>query len=561
MPCIYLLHRNPAMYERPDEFRPERFIGRQPAALRCIPFGGGVRRCLGSSFALAEMRAVMETVLRAFELRPRAAATSGWSAARSRCRRAGRAGGRAAASELGRAAQAAQRAAGRRRLPRPAPGPAKAGEGGHAHPLRPIVRPGREETGRMDDRNGVTEAGHGRPLPDGRALTPGLAARRRPTCSSAPARSGRSACCSRTRRASTRSGMLAVQVASMVTALLLVAARRPRAALVRPRRALRRRCPRRWSIVFTELRAPAPTCSSTSGSRSTPSTSCHRGRRSGSRCSPSPNYAAVLICFRRRPVRRRTGPTRTSRRSCSLTGTVAIAGVFILLLRERVGAADRRSSPTPRAPTRSPGCSTGAASSDVVESELRARERSDQPFSLLLGDCDFFKHLNDPLGHQAGDEALRAIGAHARGRQAAHRRRRAHRRRGVRAHPARHRPARGVRDRRADAHPASPRCSPTQPVPLTMSLGVATYPTHGTDGRRPPARGRRGALRRQGARPRPQRPATRRGRRDPVRPTATGADARATRPTSPPCSTSPRRSTCATPAPRATRRRSAATAS
>ena len=69
MPCIFLLHRNPAIYDEPEEFRPERFLGRQPPPYSFIPFGGGVRRCLGSGFALAEMRAVMQTVLTNVELK------------------------------------------------------------------------------------------------------------------------------------------------------------------------------------------------------------------------------------------------------------------------------------------------------------------------------------------------------------------------------------------------------------------------------------------------------------------------------------------------------------
>jgi cytochrome P450 len=73
MPCIYLLHRNPEIYEAPDEFRPERFIGEQPPPYAYIPFGGGVRRCLGAGFALAEMRAVMSTVFERVELEPAAA--------------------------------------------------------------------------------------------------------------------------------------------------------------------------------------------------------------------------------------------------------------------------------------------------------------------------------------------------------------------------------------------------------------------------------------------------------------------------------------------------------
>jgi cytochrome P450 len=70
MPCIFLLHRNPEVYEQPDEFRPERFLDGQPATYAWIPFGGGVRRCLGASFALLEMRIVIEAVLRNLDVRP-----------------------------------------------------------------------------------------------------------------------------------------------------------------------------------------------------------------------------------------------------------------------------------------------------------------------------------------------------------------------------------------------------------------------------------------------------------------------------------------------------------
>jgi cytochrome P450 len=70
MPCIFLLHRNPAVYDAPEEFRPERFLDDPPATYAWIPFGGGVRRCLGASFAVLEMRIVIETVLRNLDLRP-----------------------------------------------------------------------------------------------------------------------------------------------------------------------------------------------------------------------------------------------------------------------------------------------------------------------------------------------------------------------------------------------------------------------------------------------------------------------------------------------------------
>jgi cytochrome P450 len=63
MPNIWLVHRDPDVYPDPDAFRPERFVGAQPDTYAWIPFGGGVRRCLGASFAQFEMRVVLKTVL------------------------------------------------------------------------------------------------------------------------------------------------------------------------------------------------------------------------------------------------------------------------------------------------------------------------------------------------------------------------------------------------------------------------------------------------------------------------------------------------------------------
>jgi len=69
-PSIYLLHRRPDLYPRPLEYRPERFLGADGSGTyEWIPFGGGVRRCLGASFAVLEMKAVIGAVLR--HLRPR----------------------------------------------------------------------------------------------------------------------------------------------------------------------------------------------------------------------------------------------------------------------------------------------------------------------------------------------------------------------------------------------------------------------------------------------------------------------------------------------------------
>jgi cytochrome P450 family 135 len=60
-PSIYLVHRRPEIYPDPAVFRPERFLGpdAQGGTYTWIPFGGGVRRCLGAAFALMEMRVVL----------------------------------------------------------------------------------------------------------------------------------------------------------------------------------------------------------------------------------------------------------------------------------------------------------------------------------------------------------------------------------------------------------------------------------------------------------------------------------------------------------------------
>jgi cytochrome P450 len=67
-PSIYLIHRRADVYPSPEEFRPERFLERTPSTYEWLPFGGGIRRCLGASFALYEMRIVLSTILRRAEL-------------------------------------------------------------------------------------------------------------------------------------------------------------------------------------------------------------------------------------------------------------------------------------------------------------------------------------------------------------------------------------------------------------------------------------------------------------------------------------------------------------
>jgi cytochrome P450 len=89
-PSIYLLHRRPDLYPDPQTFNPARFLGvtqpddpgaaqsgeagrragGRPGTYEWIPFGGGIRRCLGASFALMEMKVVLSTILKTVRLKP-----------------------------------------------------------------------------------------------------------------------------------------------------------------------------------------------------------------------------------------------------------------------------------------------------------------------------------------------------------------------------------------------------------------------------------------------------------------------------------------------------------
>ena len=51
---ILLLHHREDLYPDPFAFRPERWDGRKPGTYEWLPFGGGIRRCLGAALAMAE---------------------------------------------------------------------------------------------------------------------------------------------------------------------------------------------------------------------------------------------------------------------------------------------------------------------------------------------------------------------------------------------------------------------------------------------------------------------------------------------------------------------------
>jgi cytochrome P450 len=69
-PSIYLVHRRPDIYPEPERFRPQRFLDQPAGTYTWIPFGGGVRRCLGATFAEFEMSVVLRELVRRRTLRP-----------------------------------------------------------------------------------------------------------------------------------------------------------------------------------------------------------------------------------------------------------------------------------------------------------------------------------------------------------------------------------------------------------------------------------------------------------------------------------------------------------
>ncbi len=64
VPHIGEVNLNAGTYDHPHEFRPERFLDASPPTYAWIPFGGGIKRCLGASFSLVELTVALQTLLR-----------------------------------------------------------------------------------------------------------------------------------------------------------------------------------------------------------------------------------------------------------------------------------------------------------------------------------------------------------------------------------------------------------------------------------------------------------------------------------------------------------------
>jgi cytochrome P450 family 135 len=69
LPGILAIHYRDDLFSDPHEFRPERFLDGEGGGLTWIPFGGGVRRCIGAAFAQYEMRIVLRAIIEHTDLR------------------------------------------------------------------------------------------------------------------------------------------------------------------------------------------------------------------------------------------------------------------------------------------------------------------------------------------------------------------------------------------------------------------------------------------------------------------------------------------------------------
>lgn len=68
VPAIYLAHRDPDNWVNPDKFMPERFLNSKETPYTYLPFGGGIRRCIGAAFAQYEMKTIIAQILLHTEL-------------------------------------------------------------------------------------------------------------------------------------------------------------------------------------------------------------------------------------------------------------------------------------------------------------------------------------------------------------------------------------------------------------------------------------------------------------------------------------------------------------
>ncbi len=73
--CTSLIHMNPDIYPQPEQFNPERFTGKRYRPHEFLPFGGGIRKCIGAAFAVEEMKIILATMINGVDLKLTGTAT------------------------------------------------------------------------------------------------------------------------------------------------------------------------------------------------------------------------------------------------------------------------------------------------------------------------------------------------------------------------------------------------------------------------------------------------------------------------------------------------------
>ena len=68
-PCMYLAHHDSENWTEPHKFMPERFLNSTENPYTYLPFGSGIRRCIGAAFAQYEMKIIIAQILIHLELK------------------------------------------------------------------------------------------------------------------------------------------------------------------------------------------------------------------------------------------------------------------------------------------------------------------------------------------------------------------------------------------------------------------------------------------------------------------------------------------------------------
>ncbi|MFF5408421.1 cytochrome P450 [Streptomyces misionensis] len=66
----YVIHHRPDVYEDPESFRPDRWLGTRPNPVTYLPFGGGARKCIGERFAWTEIALFLATLVGRWRFTP-----------------------------------------------------------------------------------------------------------------------------------------------------------------------------------------------------------------------------------------------------------------------------------------------------------------------------------------------------------------------------------------------------------------------------------------------------------------------------------------------------------